>query len=178
MALRPVEISQKTDEVPLTVCGRVWFQRVRHFTPRHADKLVVEATTKAFDEKQRREVETFDAELHSQLLFRDLVATAPLQDGEQHWRGLTPDILAMLVELPDDYVVRTVPETLPPADADGEPRTVECVAWDEDLARFLWTEAWHELYRTPLLVHAKQVLVTTQLRKEAQRGNLPGSFGA
>ena len=178
MAIRPVEISQKTDEVPLQVCGRVWFQRVRQATPRHADKLIAEATTKAFDERQRREVETFDGELHNQLLFRDLVATAPLKDGEQHWRGLTPDMLAMLVELPEDYVAKTVTETLPPTEPGGEPRVVEYVGWDEELARFLWTEAWPELYRAPILVHAKQVLVTTQLRKEAQRGNLPGSFGA
>lgn len=176
MALRPVEISQKTDEVPLQVCGRVWFVRVRHCTPRHADKLLAEATVKKFDEKLRRDVEAFDSELHARLLFRDLVADAPLKDGEQHWRGLTPDMLAMLAELPEGYEPTLITEEQ--QGPDGAMRPVEVVAWDPELAAFLWTEAWRELFRDPVCVHAKQVLLTTQLRKEAQRGNLPGSFAA
>lgn len=178
MALRPVEISQRTDEVPLRVAGRVWFVRVRHCTPRHADKLTAEATVKKFDDTLRRDVDTFDQKLYHKLIFRDLVADAPLKDGELRWRGLTPDMLAMLVDLPEDYQPTTYTETLPAAAEGEEPKTVEFVAWDAELAEFLWAEAWEELFRQPVLIHAKQVLVTTQLRKEAQRGNLPGSFGA
>lgn len=179
MALKPVVHSTKTDEVPLAVCGRTWFVRVRHITRAHDRELVEKAMVKKLDEQTRQQVDDFDQTLHSLLFCRAAVINCPIREdeGQRHWRGLTPDMLAMLVELPDGYTPKTYTEgVIDPAT--GEAHEVEFIDYDPELAEFLWTEARRELVQDPIVAHARAVLLTTQLRKEAERGNLPGSPAA
>lgn len=169
MALKPVVISEKTDEVPLQVGGKTWFVTVRHITRAHDSQLMKDSIVKKLNETTRQFVEDQDPELYSLLYCRAAVTSLGERGG---WRGLTPDLLAMVVELPADYVPRLATED----GLDGKP--IEVVAFDAELAEFLWTQARPVLFQNPIYAHAQAVLVTTQLRKDIERGNLPGSFAA
>ena len=176
MALKPVVVSNKTDEVPLTVGGKTFFVRVRHITRAHDEQLHTDAVVRKRDEQTLALVEKEDNDLYGLKFFHAAVIDCPSTPEEPAgWRGLTPEILAMLVELPEDYTPRLTKET---RRVDGKDVEIDVVAFDAELAEFLWTYARVQLFQNPIYVHAQAVLITAQVRKEFLKGNSLGSSAA
>lgn len=162
MAIPAFTPSTLTDECPITIGGQTWFVTVRRITPPHNTDLMRRATRPELDKASRQMVETFSQDTYSRLFCREAVTG---------WEGLTPDILAMMVE---DFELDGTPVVTATAPGpDGEPMTV--IPFDPALAEKIWNATDADNFANPVFRHNKRMLELIGLRKEYERKNSAGS---
>lgn len=154
MALKPKQIvSPLTDAVPLEVGGRFWTVTVRHLSRAHDQEMLQRAT--------REETDRNPGRAPNQQRIQDAYALSACRELIAGWSGLTPEILSMLVEEPDGGY--------PEPDSNGQ------VPFTAELCEYIWTFGRLDLFQNPIYSHARRVLEITQLRKDVERKNWPGS---
>jgi len=163
---RAKEVSDLVRPVPLTVGNETFVVFLRHIT-RHQDQALIRAAShKVLNRRSGKMEDETDGEVYSRLyceqVFGELEEAGQKKTG---WEGLTPTILNQLVEFDDG----TAPKPVMDKGTDGRER--EVIAYDPELAQFLWFNARPADFADPIFNNSQRMLELAEAERAARRKN-------